>query len=299
LVWALLPLWKLARGKRHGLSGAFAPLMLVLCFVIWIALLALGFGLMAFAARSSFQPQLPSLAEAIYVAGSSMMTVGPGKSDAAFGVARWIILAAGFCGLAVMTMAVTYLLEVQGSVARRDTGIIKLNTSAGEPPSATTLLQRFAALGNRDELAHLLRESRDWCATVRQSHTNHPSLVYFRSVGTGAGWPAALGAILDVALLLERVIDEPALTGPAVLAREEGEHMARELARMVNLRPIDVAPEEAALRQAAEQLAGAGYPLRDNVDFAAVAVKRVAYRSCVDALARHLGKSTSVLVRQS
>ena len=36
--------------------------------------------------------------------------------------------AAGFCGLAVMTMAVTYLLEVQGSVSQRDIGIIKLNT---------------------------------------------------------------------------------------------------------------------------------------------------------------------------
>src|SRR5437764_13895105 len=58
LVIVLLPLWKAARGKRHGLSGAFAPLMLVLCFVIWIALLALGFGLMAYGARNSFQPRL-------------------------------------------------------------------------------------------------------------------------------------------------------------------------------------------------------------------------------------------------
>jgi hypothetical protein len=105
--------------------------------------------------------------------------------------------------------------------------------------------------------------------------------------------------MLDVALLLERVIDEPALYGPAVLAREEGEQMARELARMVNLQPIDVKPDEAALRQAAEQLAGAGYPLRDNVDFAAVAARRVEYLSCVDALAEHLGKPGAVLVRQA
>ena len=98
-----------------------------------------------------------------------------------------------------MTMAVTYLLEVQSSIARRDTGILKLNTSAGEPPSAVTLLERFAAIGNQPELRELLDEGRNWCATVRQSHSAHPSLIYFQSVGTGAGWPAALGALLDLA----------------------------------------------------------------------------------------------------
>ena len=61
-----------------------------------------------------------------------------------------------------MTMAVTYLLEVQSSIARRDTGIIKLNTSAGEPPSALTLLERFAALRNR----------RPRCATCSRNRAN-------------------------------------------------------------------------------------------------------------------------------
>ena len=69
------------------------------------------------------------------------------------GPARWIVLGAGFCGLAVITMAVTYLLEVQSSITRRDIGIIKLNTSAGDPPSALTLLERFAAIRNQAEIA--------------------------------------------------------------------------------------------------------------------------------------------------
>src|SRR3954453_14189866 len=200
LVWVLLPVWKAIRGKRHGLSGAFAPLILVLCFIIWMAILAFGFGFMSYAARTDFDPPLRSLFDGIYIVGSSLVTVGLSQSNPT-GLARWIVLGAGFCGLAVMTMAVTYLLEVQGSVSKRDIGIIKLNTAAGEPPSAVTLLQRFAAIGNEAGLGEGLREGRDWCATVRQSHCNHPSLIYFQSVGTGAGWPAALGAFLDIALL--------------------------------------------------------------------------------------------------
>src|SRR4051812_21835886 len=149
VVW--LPVWKRVRGRRRGLSTAFAPFVLVSSFVIWMALLAIAFGLMAFSQRANFEPNLRSFAEAVYLSGSSLVTVGLSR-DFPQGFGRWVILGAGFCGLAVMTMAVTYLLEVQTSVARRDTGIIKLNTSAGQPPSALTLLERFAALRNREAL---------------------------------------------------------------------------------------------------------------------------------------------------
>jgi len=296
LVWTLLPLWKAMRGKRHGLSGAFAPLVLVFSFVIWMLLLAIGFGLMAYAMRAHFQPPLRSVPDAVYMVGSSIVTIGVSEENA-LGFGRWIVLAAGFCGLAVMTMAVTYLLEVQSSVSKRDIGIIKLNTSAGEPPSAITLLQRFEAIGNRDELINVLRDSRDWCATVRQTHTNHPSLIYFQSVGTGSGWPAALGAMLDLALLSEYCLDQPSLRGAATLLRDEGTRMARELARVISLKPCEVSSDEPELRQAAEQLRSNGYPIR-NCDFSVISQQRTQYRSCVDALANHLGKATAMLVRQ-
>ena len=297
LVWVLLPVWKGVRGSRHGLSSTFAPLILVLCFTIWITLLALSFGLMAYAIRSDFQPPLRSVPDAIYMVGSSIVTIGVSEENALDG-GRWLVLAAGFCGLGVMTMAVTYLLEVQGSISKRDIGIIKLNTSAGEPPSAITLLQRFAAIGNRDELAAVLREGRDWCATVRQSHSNHPSLIYFQSVGTGSGWPAALGALLDLALLGEFCLADESLRGPAVLMRAEGTRMARELASVINLQPADVDPNPSALQQAAEQLRSSGYQIREDPDFAVIAAQRSEYCSCVDALAAHLGKASTVLVRQ-
>ena len=298
LLFVLLPLWKAARGNRHGLSSTFAPLVLVLCFIVWMALLAVGFGLMAYAVSGDFEPPLKSYFDAVYIVGSSLVTVGLAHSNPAGG-ARWVMLGAGFCGLAVMTMAVTYLLEVQNSVNRRDTGIIKLNTSAGEPPSAVTLLERFAAIDNRDELRDVLIEGRNWCATVRQSHSNHPSLIYFQSVSTGSGWPAALGALLDVALLTGQVLDEKGLAGPALLLREEGSAMARELAAVIGLRPVATDGGEAELRQAADRLRGSGYALRDCPDFAAVAMHRAQYLNCVQALADHLGKPAATLVRQA
>lgn len=295
LVFLLLPVWKWIRGRRRGLSTTFAPFVLVSCFFVWMSLLALGFGLMAYALRADFQPHLRGFGDAVYLSGSSLVTVGLSKANPA-GLGRWVILGAGFCGLAVMTMAVTYLLEVQSSIARRDTGIIKLNTSAGEPPSALALLERFAAINNRDAFHDILEEGRNWCATVRQSHTSHPSLIYFQSIGTGSGWPAALGTLLDVALLMEMCIDAPALYGRAVLLGEDGRRMARELAAVINVAPKDVPLHETDLREVARRSAESGYPIRANPDFARMAQRRAEYQSCVDALAEHLGKPTAPLV---
>jgi hypothetical protein len=298
LVIVSLPVWKQVRGRRRGLSTTFAPFVLVSSFIIWMALLAIAFGLMAYAVRANFQPHLSGFAEAVYLAGSSLVTVGLSQVNPT-GAGRWVILGAGFCGLAVMTMAVTYLLEVQGSVSRRDIGIIKLNTSAGEPPSGLTLLERFAAMRNRGALREVLEEARNWCATVRQSHASHPSLIYFQSVGTGDGWPAALGAALDVALIAEHLIDDDALYGPAILMREEGARMARELAVMINLKPKVSRTSTVQLEQVAGRLASSGYRLRVNYNLDAMAEQRANHMSCVDALADHLGRATTVLVRQA
>ena len=129
------------------------------------------------------------------------------------------------------------------------------------------------------------------------SHSNHPSLIYFQSVATGSGWPAALGALLDLALLSEYLLADASLRGAAVLLRDEGTQMARELAEVINLKPSDVSPEEGELRQAADQLRSSGYVLA-QCDFSVMSEQRLLYRSCVDALANHLGKPTAELVRQ-
>jgi hypothetical protein len=297
LVLLLLPVMKSIRGRRHALSGKFAPIVLVGSFAIWMSLLTLGFGLMAYALRHSFNPPLTSIGEAIYVVGSAIVTIGSGETEPQ-GAARALLVIAGFCGLAVMTMAVTYLLEVQSSIGMRDTGIMKLNTSAGEPPSALALLERFAAIGSKGEIVEILREARDWCAIARQSHAAHPSLIYLRTARTGAGWPAALGALIDLSLIAELALDDQALHGPALLLRDDAVKMATELGAMVKLKPEPVETPASDLRELADRLRAAGYRLRADIDLADLAAQRAQAQSAVAAMADHLGQPSTVLVRR-
>ncbi|MDB5691757.1 MAG: hypothetical protein JWO81_820 [Alphaproteobacteria bacterium] len=295
LIGLLLPLWKLMRRAKRGLSTTFAPVVLVSSFALWMLLLDIAFGLMAHGLRASFDPPLTSFAQAMFVVGNGLVTIGMAQTDA-IGAARWVVLAAGFCGLAVMTMAVTYLLEVQSSIARRDSGILKLKTSAGEPPSAIGLLEKYAAIGNEAELPHILRDGRDWCASVRQSHCAHPSLIYFRSAGTGGGWPAALAALLDLALIVELMLDMPDLHGLAVLLREDGTQMAEELGSLVGLKPQQQGARDSELRAIRSRLLAAGYRLNETPDLAGFDRLRHLYAGWVNAMGDHLGRPSPPLI---
>jgi hypothetical protein len=294
LVFLLLLTTKAMPGSRKSVSPVFAPAGLVGSFVVWMVLLTAGFAMNAIAFRSSFQPPLKTFWDAIYLVGSSLVTIGMSETDAQ-GAARWVILLAGLCGLAVVTMAVTYLLMVQNSISHRDIGVLKLNTSAGNPPSAVALLERFAAVDLTRQLDALLSEARDWCVTVRQSHSSHPSLVYFRSVSTGAGWPAAVGALMDLALICELCLDHHDLRGPASLLREDARKMTGELAELIGLKPCPPEGTSGELERIAYRLERAGYCVKESLDFEELARIRRDEQARIAALAEHLGKPAAKL----
>jgi hypothetical protein len=296
IVFATLPLWR-RRAQGGGISTSFAPFTLVASFMLWMLLLSGGFGLMAFALADAFKPALPSLPQALYVAGSALVTVGLSETDAT-GLARWVIMSAGFCGLAVMTLAITYLLQVQNSIADRDAGIFKLKTSAGEPPCALVLLERYADLDACADIALILRDGRDWCARVLQSHASHPTLIYFRSSGTQSGWPAALGALLDLTLIIEFLLDAPKWRGLACLLREEGGQLAQTLSAVIGLEPTPRAPTDQELDLLLARLKKAGYRLRRRAERQPFAAERNKLLGCVAAAAAHLGARETLLLPQ-
>ena len=98
VVFTLLPLWKLVRGRHRGLSTSFAPLVLVTSFTIWMGLLTVGFGLMAYAVRDDFSvPWQPSAMRSIWSearwrrSGSATVipTATPAGSSSRRGFADW------------------------------------------------------------------------------------------------------------------------------------------------------------------------------------------------------------------
>lgn len=72
-------------------------------------LLLLGYGAVAHGLGDHFSPPADSYAQGVFIAAASLAAIGPSGIQAS-GPARWVVVASGFCGLAVLTMAVTYLI---------------------------------------------------------------------------------------------------------------------------------------------------------------------------------------------
>lgn len=137
---------------------------------------------------------------------------------------------------------------------------------------------------------------RDWCASVLQSHASHPSLIYFRSASVGAGWPATLGALMDLALMFELLIEDPASRAPAVLLRSEGLRLIDELNGLIGLDPASDDTTAAVLPRVCACLTAAGYKVRSSVDAAEFADRRRKHAGRVRAAAEHLGTLAAPLI---
>jgi hypothetical protein len=184
----------------------------------------------------------------------------------------------------------------QEGISRRDRGVLKITTASGQPPSALQMLERYADLDAPEEMRRALYDGRDWCVAVLQSHASHPSLIYFRSVGTGSGWPAALGTIMDLALVFELLIDDPKSRAAAVLLRDEGLRLVGEIAGLIGLEPKDVRPTASEVVAVCKRLATAGYRLKPDPDLEAFAARRAEHARAIETIASHLGTPAAPLL---
>ena len=256
-----LALRKTTAEQRERMLGTFAPLILIIQLLIWIAGLILGFGLLLYALRTQTNPQIENLPMAMYFAGTSFLTIGYGDIVAHSALARLVSIAAAIAGLGLIALTISFIFSLYGSFQRREVLVVTLDARAGAPPSGVTLLELVSKLGIRDDLARLFYDWEKWAAEVLDSHMAYPLLAYFRSSHDNESWISALGAVLDAATLVQTtVVDIP--RGPAKLMYAMGRHAVEDLARYFRI-PRDHMPgvERYEFDEARQRLAAAGYTL--------------------------------------
>lgn len=285
-----LPVWR--RVWRQDVyavraGNRFAPFILILSYLAWLLLLLGGYALMMHACRELYRPVLRGASDALYLAGSSMMTLGVSEVDAD-GIGRWIVLAAALSGFGLITATIGFSAQVQRGMHEREAGVLTLVGMAGSPPSGIVILENFAALGLRDELPAFFLRWRDWAASTLESHAAQPVLVYFGSIEVDIDWIAALESVLDAATLIVTHTDEAAC-GAATLAHRTGSLAASRLARLFHAELAEPERPRSGSRLH-DRLRRAGY--RINADPAAderFAVMSADYRVPIAALAAEFG----------
>jgi hypothetical protein len=287
-----VPAWRTTVRRRGTRSRArfanlFAPLLLSAVVASWLALLLLGFGLTFHASADLFTPPLDVFSQALYVAGSSILTLGVSEVDAT-GYARWLILAGALSGFSVITASVTFILQVQSALQEREKLVLTLAGLAGRPPSGLALLKHFAQVDMRDHLPAFFLEWRSWSTFVLHSHVAHPVLCYFHSVDQESDWLTALVTVLEASALIVALTDDPS-RGPANLMHRSGTRTVAHLATLLRLTQAEIdEPEDAA--SITHELSASGYALTSRRDAAATLARlKSDYAGRAQGLAAHFG----------
>lgn len=188
--------------RREGFLGIYGPLAMVLLFSSWAVSLIVGFGCLQWALQSGDLHHHSALATEILISGDVFFTLGYedlGPHSIAYHLLT--IFEAG-TGFAFIALSVSYLPVLYLHFSERDRQLIQLGSRAGSPPTAGTLLVRFAKESNAAKLNDWLRDWEIWAAELIESHSSYPMLAFYRSQHENHSWLASLAVILDCCTLI-------------------------------------------------------------------------------------------------
>lgn len=197
----------------------------------WVTLVLLGFVPMYWAMSDI------TWEDSLLLSGSSITTLGftaPNLVDAVMAFIE------AFIGLGLLAMLISYLPTLYGHFSRREAEVVKLETFAGSPPSASQMILRLHRVSRLDRFDEIWKDWEQWFVEVEESHTSQPSLIFFRSQHVTNSWITAAGTVLDTAALSLSVLD----LGPqpqAALTIRSGYLTLRAIASFYNL-PFDETP---------------------------------------------------------
>ena len=299
------PTWRLWRAfamrtrtglARDALLGLFAPGAAILLLLMWLAGLVLGYGLVFYALRGGLTPSPGTLIDALYFAGSAVLTIGTGDIVATGGLARLVVLAASATGLGLVALVVTFLFSLFASYQRREILVVTLSARAKSPPSAIALLETQAGLGLVEELPALFERWEEWTAEVLDSHVSYPLLGYFRSSHDNVSWISALGAVLDAAaLVLTTIRGVP--RGHAKITKRVGAHLVEDISNNLRLAGDGSGVDEGQFDEVYQRLVKAGYELEPEAQaWRAFARARASYAGRLQALADYWATPATVWV---
>ena len=267
MLWKLWPAmgWHIKNDdRREDFLATFAPFALVATLFTWVLVLVVGYGLLFFALHDQLRPQPVNLWQALYFAGTTMLTIGFGDYVGNTGLSRALSLAAGASGLSVVAVVTAYLFAVFGSFQRREVFVTFLGSRSGSPPSGMGLLTVHAFNEILNDLPALFVQGQQWTAEVMESHLAYPILAFFRSSHDYESWPGALGTLLDAATLLLTTTDDGA-HGQARIMYWTGRHLVHDFVNYFGLTLREGAGiERFEFEQARLRLVELGFKLREE-----------------------------------
>lgn len=279
---------------RDRVFALQAPLGLFAQLLTWSLLIFLYFA-MIFWALSPQGVTGASIAQAVELSGSSMVTLG---IDHPSGLGRHLLaFAAAGVGLSLLALVITYLPSLYGAFSRREALVAKLVVRAGTPPSGQSLLRRTWELHRFEQLDEVWDGWENWFIELGESHTTFPQLGFYRSPNPRNHWVLSAEAVLDGAALFMTTCDV-ANQSRSEMCVDAGVNALVAIAQFLGIPRRPTEPEAEAeialprelFDRARRELADAGVPITDDAEASWREFRRV--RSRYEPLIAVLGRMT-------
>jgi hypothetical protein len=213
-VWLAL---RRSAADRDGsrLLSLCGPFIVIALLLTWSILLALGAALIV-------HPQLgieitnsngdtpTDFVTALYVAGSSLSIVGGSSFAPQTAGAKLLFLLNSVIGTSVISLTITYLMQIYGALRSRNSLCLKIHALSGETGDAAELLahlfaknQLSAGYNNLSELAAEVTEA-------KEAHHFYPILFYFRFPEPFYSVSRSWLVVLDAVALIRSALSEQA-----------------------------------------------------------------------------------------
>jgi hypothetical protein len=163
-IWSWLA-ERMAWGSRRDMFlSLYEPLSLVMLIGSWVLGLILVFALVE--PSLSFRAKPLSFGANFLLSGDTFFTLGTASLTSMSRARRSVAMFEAGTGLAFLAIVIGYLPVLYQLFSRRETHVIMLDSRAGSPPTATTLLSSHGHRDSTHALDELLHEWERWSAEV-------------------------------------------------------------------------------------------------------------------------------------
>ena len=276
----------LDRRSRHRILSMLGPMLMPLLISSFALCVVLAFALI-------FLPRLEtsftnnahdihnSFYRAFYFSGITFTTLGYGDIGPATPFTRILAMIESFCGIAILTLSITYVLTVYGALERKRTLALSFYHEARQGADIAGFISNHFSRGRFHSLTETLRDATRDLQELLESHLEHPIIHYFHPLEVYKGLPRALFVVLETVAILNAHVDETeyveAGDHPDVLiAGDNARYVLAELITSLKLENIATEPFESeaealkrrrnSFNRAMRHLRSAGIKTRADVE---------------------------------
>jgi hypothetical protein len=173
------------RPRGEGVLTFCGPAILVMLVTAWALALTLGASLvmhplLGTAIRTQSGDTPTDFVAAMYAGGSSMAIVGSSDFAPRTNWARTLYLFNSLIGMSVVSLTLTYIMQVYAALQRRNALGLKLHLMTAETGDAAELLARLGPRGQFSAGYSDLADISSGMAEAKEAHHFYPVLFYFR-----------------------------------------------------------------------------------------------------------------------